>query len=130
LYGQKFFAFKNPGKYQYDFIDTKQTSNQQINFHYDCTINVEDNPKYKILFITDQVYSGDFLNNNTKNLCNNHAKKLGYTTEFELLLNLDDLGVNGDVYRLPKVYTDNSVADNTAKTLNLSYNGFFCDGAY
>lgn len=130
LYGQKFFAFKNPGKYQYDFIDTKQTSNQQINFHYDCTINVEDNPKYKILFITDRVYSGDFLNNNTKNLCNNHAKKLGYTTEFELLLNLDDLGVNGDVYRLPKVYTDNSVADNTAKTLNLSYNGFFCDGAY
>lgn len=130
LYGQKFFAFKNPGKYQYDFIDTKQTSNQQINFHYNCTINVDDNPKYKIIFITDKVYPADFKKIGANKICNNHAKNLGYTTEFEILLQLDNIGSGGDVYRLPKIYTDGSVADNTAKTLNLSYNGFFCDGAY
>jgi len=130
LYGQKFFAFKKPGEYQYSTIYTKITSTQQINFHYNCTIKVEDKPKYKIIFITDQVYPGDFQRLGPDKICNNHAKNLGYNGEFEALLQLDNLGNEGHIYRLPKIYTDNSVADNTAKTLSLSYKGFFCDGAY
>ncbi|HRZ29325.1 MAG TPA: hypothetical protein P5052_00775 [Candidatus Paceibacterota bacterium] len=54
------YAFKKPGTYIYRASYIKEEKYQKTTYNYNCEFKVEENPKYKIIFVTEDRYPGNF----------------------------------------------------------------------
>ena len=136
------YAFKKPGDYTYRASYVKDDKYKKITYNYNCEFKVEENPKYKIIFVTKDKYQGDFawdprcINDyqvvgNT--LCTNQAKEYGLSGDFEAIFDLRKIG--GYVYRSVHSSNENKINENIKLyaeryNVNLVYKNLFCDGRY
>lgn len=136
------YAFKKPGDYIYRASYVKDDKYKKITYNYNCEFKVEENPKYKIIFVTKDKYQGDFawdprcindyqIVGNT--LCTNQAKEYGLSGEFEAIFDLQKIG--GYVYRSAYSLNENKINENIKLyagryNVNLVYKNLFCDGRY